>query len=458
MRRNPFRSFFIALAVLFGIIVLSNIASNLTKKETPKQEVIKDVTVYQISRTPTLELQAKVNASGAVQIFAQTNGIVKMLNATEGQQVSAGTPIVYLTTSYQGGNAAALQSQLASRQYQNVLDTFDQQKDLINKQRDLANTNLQNSEDLTAITKESQEDVQQLLSLQEDSLSQIEQTINTLEQTNDNGINDQLIAQAQEQEAQVLQSVIQLHAQLRSVDYQTDPDKPPVSLPDIQKDIALQQLDIQEKALDLTRDVSAIQAQLAAVQAQLMCPASPFPGTVEKIHVKEGDLVNPGTLIATITGSENTVTATVLVPKSLATIVSQVDASRILIDGNYQSVIPSYVSQSPTDGQLYTVFYNLENVSGNDVANGEYVSIDVPVGLATDKNAMPFVPIDAVYQSTDASYVLVVVNGKAVSKTVKLGNVYGRYVRIISGLTGGDRVILNRNVIAGEKVSVQNAK
>ncbi len=454
LRKNPFRSFFVVLGILFALIVLGNIIASLTKKGAKEPEVVKDIEIYEVSKTPKLRLQAKIDASGVVQIHAQTAGVVQSINASEGEHVDAGTPIVYLSTTYQGGNAAALQQQLAAKQYQNVLDTFDTQKDLIRKQRELAEKNKQNAGDLTAITKTSQGDVQELLRLEESQLTQIKNTIATLEATNVNGINDELIAQAQQQEAQLLQAVIQLRAQLRSVDYQTDPDKPPASLPDIQKDVALQQLDIQEKALDLSRDVSVIQVQLAAVQAQLMIPASPFEGTVEKIHVSVGQSVSPGTLIATVTGTENTVSASVLMPRRLATVVSQVEKSTIEINGNFRSVLPSYVSQGPTDGKLYTILYNLPEGSVSEVSNGEFVPIEVPVGIGGNKSALPYIPIDSVYQTQEEAYVNVASSGKAISKKVLLGDVYGRYVQIISGLKRGDKVIMNRNIIAGEKVKL----
>ena len=49
-----------------------------------------------------------------------------------------------------------------------------------------------------------------------------------------------------------------------------------------------------------------------------MYPVSPFDGTIEKIHVKIGQVVNPGTILATITSTDVTTTATALVPQAVA--------------------------------------------------------------------------------------------------------------------------------------------
>jgi hypothetical protein len=60
-----------------------------------------------------------------------------------------------------------------------------------------------------------------------------------------------------------------------------------------------------------------------------------------------------------------------------------------------------------------------------------------------------------VYQTQDTSFVLVAQNNKAVTKTIQVGEVFGDYVEVQSGLKRGDQVILNRNVIADDTVKIQ---
>lgn len=455
LQRHPFRSFFLALGLLFGLIVLGNVLGRLNKEETKVPEIVKEVKIYQMTDTPKLNLQAKIEATGAVKIFAQSPGVVQTIMKKEGDAVGKGTAIVYLSTTYQGGNAAALQQSLATRQHKNTEETYDAQKELIEKQREVANKTSDNASDLRNISQRSADDTKGLLSINEDILSTVEYTLETLEVNNPGGINDALIAQTKQQRAQISSGVVQLRAGLRNLEYQAASDKPPADLTNLQKDIAIKQLDIQQKALDLGRDVSRIQLQLAGVNAQLMCPASPFVGRVEKIHVRVGQAVLPGTLIATITGTKNTVIATVLVPRTLATAVSQVEMSKLLINGTEQAVTPTYVSQSPTDGQLYTVLYNIPKNVASLVTDGEFLPIVVPVGIGKTNGQIPYIPIDAVYQTEEEAYVNVVSGDKAVNKRVKLGDVYGRYVAVVSGIGSGDKVIINRNVIAGEKVRVK---
>lgn len=455
LQRNPFRSFFAALGALLLLIVLGTVITNLTRTPAEEHTVVKTVRTYTISETPKLRLQARIEASGVIQIFAQSPGVVQSIDATEGSHVAAGTPIVYLATSYQGGNIASLQQTLAARQNTNAEETYATQKDLIGKQRTLAQETAQNSAGLRDITKQSQGDVQELLRFAEGSIVEIDATIAALETNNPGGINDGLIAQAVAQRAASLQSAVQLRGQLRNIDYQTDLSKPPAELETLQKDITLEQLDIQDKAIDLARDVSRIQLQLAAVQAQLMIPASPVKGTVERIHVKKGQNVQPGTLIATVTGAQNSIQATVLIPRPLATAVSQVEAHTILIGSTPVRVTPTYVSQSPTDGQLYSILYNLPDTVADDVTDGEYVTAEIPVGTAEEQGSIPYIPIDSVYQTQEEAFVTVLEGDTAASKKITLGDVYGRYVAVLSGLSSGDSIILNRNVIAGEQVRLE---
>ncbi len=136
--QKPFASFFITLGLLLALIVLSNVLG--APKQAEKKEVaqVKQVQIYSVGKTPHLTLQGKIKKSGAIHITALTGGVVQSVKQ-EGAAFYRGQTLAYLSTNYQGGSAPALQTRLAQLQYQNTLDTEQQQKDLIGKQRDLAN-------------------------------------------------------------------------------------------------------------------------------------------------------------------------------------------------------------------------------------------------------------------------------------------------------------------------------
>ncbi|HVZ58990.1 MAG TPA: HlyD family efflux transporter periplasmic adaptor subunit, partial [Patescibacteria group bacterium] len=427
---------------------LGSLISNLNKKSTSKPEVIKAVRIYTIGKSPTVSLEAQIEKKGVIKIVAQGSGIVQTIHVSEGDTVRQGQYLVSLSTNYQGGNAPALQAQLAGAQLQNLNDTYDTQKDIISKQRDIATASAENTDQLRQISQKSLDDTKGLLELNQNLLDSLNTSIAQLEQ---NGDPQNQLPTLQAQQAQLQSGVDQLHNSVRTLEYQTDTNNPPTLLATTQKDITLEQLDIQEKALDLNKKVSSLQYNLALVQESLMHPAAPFAGTVERINVQVGENVSSGTVIATLASSDQTTTAVVRAPEKIASQISRVQPSILHLPDRSISLTPSYVSTVATDGQLYSILYTLP--SGiTSPTDGEYISVDVPVGVAMTNGLDPYVPLDSVFESQNESTVFLLQNDKAVARKVQLADVYGQYVSVVQGLHDGDQIILDRNVVAGDRV------
>ncbi len=454
IKRHPLGSFFIALGLLLFVLVIGNVL-NKQKEEVPSAPPVKTVSVYSIGDTPKATFQAKVEKSGVITIMAQTGGVVQNINVSEGGSVSKGQTVVVLSSNYQGGNAPAVQTQIAKKQYQNVLDTFDQQKNLIQKQKDVANTTDENSDKMREIQRKSVDETNDLISDNQSLIDDMQDALDLLVTANDPAnAGDILSLQGSINQAQG--GVNQLRQGQRSTEFAGSNDNPPAKLSDLQKDITLAQLDIQEKSLALNKEVSRLQLSLAYISEATMYPASPFAGTVERVHVQVGQLVSPGTVIATIAANDIATTALLLVPENISKIILSGEPSELVIDGKTVAVTPYHVSSQATDGQLYSVLYDIPEEYQSSLAANEYIAINVPIAPADVVSALdPFIPIDSVYQSQDKAFILVVENGKAVSKAVTLGNVYGSYVEALQGLSSGDHVIVERNVVAGEKVTIQ---
>ncbi len=82
-----------------------------------------------------------------------------------------------------------------------------------------------------------------------------------------------------------------------------------------------------------------------------------------------------------------------------------------------------------------------------------FISVEMPIGMADTTMVATYVPLDAVYQTREKAYVFVKNGDTAKSRDVVLGQVFGDSVEIVSGLKNGDQVILNRNIIAGDKIA-----
>lgn len=454
IRRRPFTSFLVVLLLLF-FAILANSLTAPKPQEVKKELMVKEVEVYHIGKAARMNLLAQVEKSGVVKIVALTPGVVSNINVFEGQQVGKGTTLITLATNYQGGNAPGLGAALAQAQYKNVKETFDLQKDVIRKQREVAEKSKENADELVSIADKSLSDTRSLIDLNDSLLSTLNTNLFAFEATNSAGVNDQLIFATKQAKSQLQAGNNQLRSALRTTELQAARDKPPAKLADLQKDITVRQLDLQEKALSLSLETSRLQAAIAGVTAAMMTPAAPFAGVVERVHVEPGQSVNPGTPLVTVTGNKQSVTAVARVPYDVTRNISFIESSTLFFGNVSYGAIPEYVSNEATDGQLYTVLFSIPQNYQGHVTDGEYIRIEVPIGYAQTGAAVPFVPIDSVFQTQEQAYVYVLDGDRAKSQQVTLGQVLGSDVAITQGLTSGDAVILNRNVLAGDRVTVK---
>jgi multidrug efflux pump subunit AcrA (membrane-fusion protein) len=183
-----------------------------------------------------------------------------------------------------------------------------------------------------------------------------------------------------------------------------------------------------------------------------MQPATPITGAVQKIYVHEGDAVTPGTPIALIAADTKDPWIIAKVTRQISQSVSYIETSTLHIDKYTYDVYPSYISSEATDGELYSVYFYVPDDVSPLLTNNSFISVDLPIGNPDTNGIIPFVPLDAVFKTQEETTINVVVNGVVESRKVVLGDVTGRYVTVISGLSAGDEVILDRNVIPGDEV------
>jgi len=453
LESRPLTAVIIVLVILFGLIFGGN------QMRKPAEEVKEDIApklveTFNIGTAPKVIYQAKIEKAGVINIVAQTPGIVTQINVTEGDKVSRGKTLLNLSNNYLTGSAASVQRQLASSQHKFITDTFDTQKDIIGKQRELAEKNKDNSNELRKISDGSLDDTRNLIDLNNDILGELGVTIADLEATNIGGINNDLILQTKQLKSQFLTGNNQAKAGLRSAELSADEDKPGNQLFNTQKDLALQQLNIQEKSLELSKETSALQLKLAQINESMMFPASPFSGVIDRVHVRKGQSVQPGTTLVTLSGSDKSITAVAYVPRQTASKVSLIENSRIFIGTQIFEDTPTFISSEATSGQLYSIVYTIPSDFAQHLTDQSFVNIEIPIGVPDTGSVIPFIPIDSIFQTQDETFVYIANGDKATSREVILGDVTGSFVEIIEGLNTSDRVILNRNVIDGDKVEL----
>lgn len=451
---KPLTSFLAGLALVLVLIIVGNYINN-PKSETKTTQQVKKVTVYHIGQAPRLSFQAKIEKKGVITIASQTGGVVQNIYHKEGELVDRGSWLVGLSTNYGGANIASVQRQLAEKQFNNLNDTYATQKEIIAKQRDLANQNDQNNDQLRSLTDKALSETRDQLAINEDILNIVNDNLTTLENATNSAENKTLILQTKQLKSQYQSAVNQLKAAIRSSEYQVDEDNPPSKLSDASREIALKQLELQEKALDLSKEVSSLSLKIAQISESLMYPATPFSGRVEKIYVRPGQLISAGTPLVLLSGNIQNNVAFINLSSSLAKSISKIEGSVFTIGGQEVSLTPAYVSQEATEGQLYSAFYNLPAEFCSELTDGQYLSVSVPIGYADTGSTIPYVPIDAVSQTEAEAVLYLAIDNKAEHRQVKLGNVFGRFVEITEGLENGDVVILDRTVVSGDSITYE---
>lgn len=452
IQKKPYTSFFTVLLIFLILMVLGNVLFSPKPEAQKNLTVPKIVQIYKIGRAPEVSFQGKIEKAGIVKIVAQVPGIVSNINVYEGQQIEIGTNILSLSTNYSGGNVMSLARQIAQDQYGNLKDTYDVQKDLLVRQREITNKNKDNSDKMREIVVQSTIDTQALFDLNKTIVDSIGANIANLESTNVGGVNDSAILQAKQQLSGFQSAMTQTSSAFKNLQIQSNSESS--DLVRLGYEVALKQLDIQEKALNMSLEISKLSYNMALVNEANMYPSTPFAGVVNKIFVHVGDNVNPGTVLANITGNNQHVEIVVSVPENIAKNISTFQPSTLFIGEKNIQMMPTFITKDATSGVLYSVIYQLDDSFAANLTDSMYVNVKIPVGVADTTNIDPFIPLDSILQTQEEAYVYVVEKGVARVKKITLGQIQGRYVEVLSGLPKDVSLIIDRNVIEGDRVQI----
>lgn len=457
INQAPMQTFFILLGACLALIVIGNILRQPKPAPAESAATPKKVMVYSIGESPKVQVSAKIEKSGVITMVAQTAGIVQAINGTDGGSISRGYQLFSLSTNYQGGTIPSITRAIAQKNKEFVDASFDTQKEMIGKRRDVANAADAQADDYRNITNQSIEGTKSLISLNEEILTSLDGQLAYLESTNVAGANDSAILEVKSAKSGVVSGLNALKSGLRTSEYTQDEDNAPARMSNLSRELTNQQLDIELKALELNRELSGLNLRIAQIAESLMYPASPISGTIERINVRVGDSVNPGTVLATIKGNVTTSTAVALVSQDLANHISRIEPGVLLIGSQRVSVLPRHISSEPTDGVLYSVMFTIPDEYKDAVANKSYLTVELPVSTQKSTYSVPFVPIDAVYQTQNDAYLFIASKSANTymveSRTVTLGPVVGSYVEIMKGVSAADQVILDRTVSSGDTVT-----
>lgn len=455
--KRPFTSFVGALILLVATIGVAQYIGKNPEETQDAQPDIRMVSVYSGDQNPVFEVLAKVEKSNIVKITSQAGGVVQNIRKTEGQTVAKGEGIVSLSTTYGGSSIQSVQREIAEENYQLTEDTYTDQVNLIDRRREIAEKVDSQADELRNITRNSLSDTKSVLSLNEQLLSDINQTLTFLESQNGDGSQNELIAQTKSSQAQLLSGVANLRTAVATSEYQVADDQEPAEISDRTRDLTQKQLDIEKKALEMQKQVAALNLRLAQIGEETMNPVSPCNGVITNVGVQRYESITPGTIIAEITCSSGLAKATASIPQALTHLLSKGDTGNAVVDGNEIALPVLYVSKESTNGYSYAVTFSIEENQESLINQG---FIKIRVEAQNPFTSRMYIPIDALYQTDEETAVYVAVQDnneyEAQRKSVQVRKIVGSFIEIESGIEMNDLIILDRGITNGQKVTIEN--
>ncbi|HYD35687.1 MAG TPA: HlyD family efflux transporter periplasmic adaptor subunit [Vitreimonas sp.] len=384
----------------------------------------------------------------SITLVAQTAGPVGQVKVAEGKTVKKGTLLLNQTSAYGAGSAATVQRQIAGKNYELAQETLKNTVEVVSKNRELADKNRDNTEELRKITEKSIDEIKSILTTTDQVISKIESDIATEQASTNNATTIQSLRQSLITYRGIQNSN---RSGLRSAEYAVATGNPPTKIADITKDLVYKTTELQLKQAQINQEVSALSLQLAKINEASTRVVAPFSGTIEKVYVNPGQYVTPGTPVAKIKGDAN-LSLQISVAGAVA---SRIDAQQdlIVVLNDREFVVPiTHVSSTPINGQLFEVLAVLPAEYQEFIPEESAVAVTLPLYTQTLIEGNSFLPLDAIFVTNNGSYVLVAENGRAVKKVIETGEIVGSTVEIKTGPLPNDIVILDRRVLEGEAV------
>ena len=247
-----------------------------------------------------------------------------------------------------------------------------------------------------------------------------------------------------------LQSIAQMKAQLDLA--QTTFDR--------QKNLWDQKIGTEIQYLQAKSSLEALQRQVdgAKQTANMYRIIAPINGTIDQMDLKLGQILQPGQ-----TGNGiRIVNADVLkvkadVPESYASDINQGDNVKVVVpDANDSLMLKVTFAAKVIDPGSRS--FGIEIKLPDNKEFRPNMTATIRVADYSKKNSIT-VPLNAIQRSDTTAFVFINNNGTAKKQIVKVGATYGGKSEILSGLKGGEQIVIEgaSDVEDGDKLRVLNA-
>jgi len=218
------------------------------------------------------------------------------------------------------------------------------------------------------------------------------------------------------------------------------------------EDVELATLRKDREVRRYTLTSSRLNLALALRNDAVLQPKSSLPGSITHIAVRRGQFVNQGDTLAILNASGAEATLEASLSSDTAWLLDPTkNAELILPTGNIPLTLIYLANQESEDG-LYKAIFGLPTESAQKLVDGHYT--DIRIALESHDGSI-LLPLETISQDTKSAWVMVEENGIAHSHTVTLGNIFGNYIEVTSGITKDTHVILSRGIIEGEAVTTE---
>jgi RND family efflux transporter MFP subunit len=199
--------------------------------------------------------------------------------------------------------------------------------------------------------------------------------------------------------------------------------------------------------------LAELSESLARSQASALQVKAPFSGVITMLDLYPGQNVNPQTAAAEIIDPRS-FELEVGIDLATADRISGNLPAQIELAGREIEVPVKSISPKVDDKtKLVNVTLGLPNIFFRVNQN---LKVKLPLSNTAGLSGTRYLPLDAVIIGTETQFVYVNDNGKAKKVEVKIGQVSGDQIEIVSGLPAGAEIILTgaKNLSEGESIKV----
>ena len=227
-----------------------------------------------------------------------------------------------------------------------------------------------------------------------------------------------------------------------------------------------------DRAEDAARDVDVARADLARSEAELAAATArlglvetaladatiraPYDGVVTVEHLAAGAYARVGDPIVTLMNDSDVEIEADVPADRLSALPSGTSVEAEVQNGGdivvtVRAVVPEENPRTRTRAVRFTVEAGALDYA---IAANQSVLLHIPIG---GSRKVLTVSKDAIVRTGERSQVFVVIDGKAVAKTVQLGESVGSRYQVLQGLSDGDTVVVrgNESLRSGQPVQIR---